>query len=78
MRHGIPARQIAFCSNRKTSFDTPDLWTHFFDEVALESNDRFPSFCRQIGSESLPHFEELNAPRLAAFSTRTASNCSIL
>ena len=37
MRHGIPARQIAFCSNQKTSFDTPDLWIHFFGEVALET-----------------------------------------
>ena len=62
MRHGIPARQIAFCSNQKTSFDTPDLWIHFFGEVALEASDRFPSFCRQIGFESLPHFEELKLP----------------
>ena len=68
MRRGIPARQIAFCSNRKTSFDTPDLLTHFFDEAALEANDRCPSFCNRIGLEFLPRFGESKSPNRHIYS----------
>lgn len=62
MLRGIPVRQIAFYNNQKTSFDTPDLWTHFFGEVALQANDRCPSFCHQIGLGFPSHFGESMSP----------------